>query len=37
MKATLVYFVLDLLYIVIYSVSSIVDYLKEEISRIKEK
>lgn len=37
MKATLVYFVLDLLYIVIYSISSFMDYLNEEISIIKER
>ena len=36
-KSMLVYFVLDLLYIVIYSISSFVDYLNEEISRIKER
>lgn len=36
-KAALVYFVLDLLYIVIYSISSFIDYLNEEISRVKEK
>lgn len=37
LKATLVYFVLDLLYIVIYSISSFIDYLNEEIMRVKEK
>lgn len=36
-KSMLVYFVLDLLYIVIYSISSFFDYLNEEISRIKER
>lgn len=36
-KSLLVYFVLDLLYIVIYSISSFVDYLNEEISRIKDR
>lgn len=35
-KATLVYFALDLLYIVIFSISSFVDYLNGEISRMKE-
>lgn len=36
-KALLVYFVLDLLYIVLFSVSSFIDYIQGEITDIEKK